>query len=406
MISVQEAIETLKSNIPELKIELRKTYDSIGYYLAQDVYSNLDTPHFDNSAMDGYAISEEDAQELLQNHTEKIFEVIGSSLAGIPFESPVSKGFCVQINTGAKIPHKTGGIIPLEEIEYANAEKTKIKVRNIKRMFQNIRKKGEEINKGQILFYKNSLLNSNMISLLLHCGVTEIFVYKKPKVLLITTGNELISYKENIAEEDCLQGKIIDINSYNIESYLKMYYIEYYPKFQTQDKEKEIYHTIKKYLNEVDLIIITGGVSIGPYDFVKRDVEELGFRTIFWKIKQKPGKPFYFAKNEDKLLFGLPGNPVSTYISFQHYILPLLKYYDSRQWIQHTVKLKSLENIENSSDKDAFFTIVRKNEFYFSLYNKQGSHMFSSIALADGYILVKANESIKVGEEVNCYLWT
>ncbi len=404
MITIQEAIDILQSHVPEPKIELRKTYDSIGYYLAYDVYSHFDSPNFDNSAMDGYALCLEDTENFLKSPKETYFEVIGSSLAGVPFESYIPKGYCVQINTGAKIPQNTGCVVPIEEVEYIDSEKKKIKVKNIKKMFQNIRKKGEEVNKGQVLFAKNTYLKPNIISFLLHCGVYEVFVYKKPKVLLLTTGNELVSYKEGILEEDINKGKIVDINSFNLESSLKKHKIEVIPKFQIKDQKDEIYKTIATSLDEVDIIIITGGVSIGPYDFVKSDVERLDFSTIFWKIKQKPGKPFFFARKQNKLLFGLPGNPVSTFLSFQHYVLPLILYYDSRIWVENKIVLQSKESFENSGERDGFYTIIKEKE-KFSFYKKQGSHMFSSIAYSDGYTILKSGQQVKPGDELDCFLW-
>ncbi|MFN3604375.1 MAG: molybdopterin molybdotransferase MoeA [Leptonema sp. (in: bacteria)] len=405
MISIEEAIQTIKNNIPEPKLELRKTYDCVDYYLAQDVYSNLDSPYFDNSAMDGFAISLEDVEELLQNSKEIVLDMIGTSKAGSPFDSFISKNQCVQINTGAKIPINTGAIVPIENVEFLDSEKTKIKIKQIKKKFQNIRKKGEEIQKGQVLFNKNTCLNVNQISFLLQNNISEIFVYKKPKVLLITTGSELVSYKETLTEEDLQNGRIINTNSFTISYFLDKFRIEHYKALDIKDEEKAIYKVIEKYYDEVDIIIITGGVSVGPYDYVKQDVENFGFIPLFWKINQKPGKPFYFAKKENKLLFGLPGNPVSSYISFYHYVLPAIRFFDSRIWFENKIQLKSEEEIINKGDRDTFYTIKRIGENRFILYKQQGSYMLSSLAYTEGYILVRVNQTIQKEEKTDCYLW-
>lgn len=405
MISIEEAINLIKSNLPKPKIELRKIYDSLNYYLAQDVYSNFDIPYFDNSAMDGYAISLEDTEELVKDIKEKEFLVIGISQAGKPFLDRIQKGQVVQVNTGAKVPENTGSIIPLEDVSFLDPEQKIIKINRIKKKFQNIRRNGEEIQKNEILFKKGTLLRPTLISILLECGIQEVFVYKKPKVLFITTGNELISYQEILTEDEIQKGRILDLNSFLIKSYLDKFKIDSYNKFQIPDHKKNVIKVLEKYYDQVDYILITGGISVGPYDFVKSDVEDFGFQPIFWKVKQKPGKPFYFAKKEEKLLFGLPGNPVSSFICFIHYVLPSLLYFDSRSWYLNKKILKSLEAIRNFSDRDSFFTFTIKNENYIQLYSKQGSDKISSIAYTDGYMILKSGQEIQKDETIECYLW-
>ncbi|GIX43291.1 MAG: molybdopterin molybdenumtransferase [Leptospiraceae bacterium] len=405
MITIKEAIELIKKNLPERKEELRKTYSCNHFTLAEDIYAQFPSPYFDNCAMDGYAISIEDAELLLSNFNQNNeFEVIGISQAGKPFTESLSSGKCIQINTGAKVPQNTGAIIPVEDVEYMDSDRLKIRVKNIHKKFQHIRRKGEEFQENSFLLPKGTILNPRNIALLLQSGKNEIFVYKKPKILLITTGTELISFQDGIIEEDMENGKILDTNAYLLSAVLEDKNYEFKLYSQIQDEEGQIYNILQNN-NDYDIIIITGGVSVGPYDYVKKDVEKAGFKPVFWKIKQKPGKPFYFAKKENTVLFGLPGNPVSSFINFQHYVLPAIKYLESGQWLYNHIFLKSKVDISNEGNRDIFFTIRIKDKEYFELAEQQGSHKLSSIAYSDGYIIVPVGSKIQQNESLICYQW-
>jgi len=405
MLTIEEAINAIKNNLPNRKEELRKVYGCNRFILSEDVYSEYSSPYFDNSAMDGYAINEEDTDQLLKNFNDKNeFEVIGTSQAGKPFNNNIPSGKCIQINTGAKVPQNSGAVIPNEDIEYLDESHNRIRIIRMNKKYQNIRKKGEEFKKNTLLFSKGTILNPRKIALLLQAGKSEVFVYKKPRILLLTTGDELIPYEDGITEEDILQGKILNTNAYLLTSILEEKGYEYKIISNIKDKENEIYDILKNH-QDFDFIIITGGVSVGPYDFVKKDVEKAGFKPIFWKISQKPGKPMYFAKKENQVLFGLPGNPVSAFINFQHYVLPALIYFESKNWYYNIIKLNSSEEIYQERDRDTFFTIKILPNKTFKLEEQQGSHKISSIAYADGYIIIPKGTKIHKNELYDCYLW-
>jgi len=402
MITIEEAIQLIKENLPEKKVELRATYTCNGFVLAEDVYAQYSSPYFDNSAMDGYALSTEDTEFLIDTYEPKEFDVIGTSQAGIPFMGRIPKGKCIQVNTGAKIPENTGAIVPVEDVEFINHNKIKIK-QPIKK-FQHIRRKGEEFKENTLLLTKNTKLNPRNIAMLLQAGKFEIFVYKKPKILIVTTGNELTPFNENIEEEDIEKGKIIDTNSYILKTILEEKGYEIKLINHVKDIENETYEAIQNNIN-FDFFLLTGGVSVGPYDFVKKDVEKAGFKPIFWKIKQKPGKPIYFAKKENKVLFALPGNPVSSFINFQHYVLPAIQYYQEGIWKYNTILLKSNSEIFNEQKRDAFLTIRIIDNEYFEIAPNQGSHKISSIAYSEGYIVLPSSTRISRDQTYTCYLW-
>ncbi len=365
MITIQNAKDLILKNLPKPKEEIRKTYTCIDYRIAENTYANYPNPSFDNSAMDGYAISEKDVDFILQKpeNLKSEFEIIGVSQAGNPYTQIIPEGKCIQINTGAKIPENTGAIIPIEDVEILN--NNKIKIKKINKKYQNIRRKGEDFKEQELLVKKDTKLNPGILALLLQAGKFEIFVYKKPKILLITTGTELVSFKEDLLEEDIQKGKIIDTNSFLLISLLEKYQLPYYFYGNIIDKEGEIEKIINKH-SDVDFIIISGGVSVGPYDFVKKDVQKAGFETIFWKINQKPGKPLFFAKKNHTLVFGLPGNPVSSFVNFQYYVLPAILYVSYGEWYNKKIKLKSLQDISNTSDRDAFYMIKIHKKARFS----------------------------------------
>jgi len=402
MITIEEAIQLIKENLPEKKVELRATYTCNGFVLAEDVYAQYSSPYFDNSAMDGYALSTEDTEFLIDTYEPKEFDIIGTSQAGIPFMGRIPKGKCIQVNTGAKIPENTGAIVPVEDVEFINHNKIKIK-QPIKK-FQHIRRKGEEFKENTLLLTKNTKLNPRNIAMLLQAGKFEIIVYKKPKILIVTTGNELTPFNENLEEEDIEKGKIIDTNSYILKTILEEKGYEIKLINHVKDIENETYEAIQNNIN-FDFFLLTGGVSVGPYDFVKKDVEKAGFKPIFWKIKQKPGKPIYFAKKENKALFALPGNPVSCFINFQHYVLSAIQYYQEGIWKYNTILLKSNSEIFNEQKRDAFLTIRIIDNEYFEIAPNQGSHKISSIAYSEGYIVLPSSTRISRDQTYTCYLW-
>jgi molybdopterin molybdotransferase len=184
----------------------------------------------------------------------------------------------------------------------------------------NVRLKGSEINKGDLAVSKDSLLMPAAIGFLAGIGVTEILVYPNPSISIIVTGNELIKPGQSLQK-----GQVYESNSYSLQAALKQLHIQNVKVYRVEDELEKVKHVMKDALQETEIVFLTGGVSVGEYDFVAAAAEENGIEKVFHKIKQRPGKPLFFGKKENKLIFGLPGNPASVLTCFYEYVEPALR---------------------------------------------------------------------------------
>lgn len=306
-ISLEEAISILNDNVEHLDVEEVNLIDGVKRVLATDIYSTIDNPPFDKSAMDGYAVIAED-----RKLKEKI-KVIDKVFAGNLCESIVTRKTAVKIMTGAPIPSGANAVIKQEDVILSD-DNCIILNKNINEN-ENICFKGEDIKKGSLLVKKGKKLDYADIGIIASTGIEKVKVYRLPKIALISTGDEVIDIDDNLT-----LGKIFNSNKYSIISRIKElgYDIKY--TFHVKDAENNIEEYIKSVSKDVDLIITTGGVSVGEKDLLNKSIENINGKRLFWKVKIKPGSAVLCSKLNNTLIVSLSGNPTAALTAFELFV--------------------------------------------------------------------------------------
>ncbi|MBK5213867.1 MAG: molybdopterin molybdotransferase MoeA [Flavobacteriaceae bacterium] len=391
MISVEEAkkliVETAKS-LPPVQLEISKTLNQV---LAETVFSPIDYPPFDQSAMDGFVVFHSDILE------QKAIDIIGEAPAGNPFKGKISKGQSVQIFTGAKIPEAADTVIIQERV---SIEKGKI-ISDGSPLAKgaNIREKGSQIKKGDVALHNGTVLNPGAIGFLAGLGIPSVSVFPKPKVLIIVTGNEL--QKPGTQLKD---GQIYESNSFALKAALESIGIVATRVSNIGDDEGATKESLAFAIADSDVVLVSGGISVGKYDFVGKSLQELQVENIFYKIAQKPGKPIFFGKKNDCLVFGLPGNPASALSCFYEYVCPAL------QIMQGFTEVFPKKYLPISSDYEkreglSLFLKGKISGEKVQVLEGQESNNIRSFALADCLIYLPADKGkVEKGEMVEVHL--
>ncbi|MDP1717513.1 MAG: molybdopterin molybdotransferase MoeA, partial [Burkholderiales bacterium] len=276
---------------------------ALGRVLAQDVTSPLDVPAHDNSAMDGYAVRFAD----LKADAKVTLKVAGTSFAGVPFQGVVKAGECVRIMTGGVVPQGTDTIVMQE---HAEAKDNEVRIGGGHRQGQHLRRAGEDLKTGQAALKRGQLLRPAEIGLIASLGIPEVMVYRRLRVAFFSTGDELRSVGTMLAE-----GQIYDSNRYTIHGMLERLGCEVIDMGVVRDDPKLLEQAFGEAAAIADVVITSGGVSVGEADFVKDLLNKMG-EVVFWKIAMKPGRPLAYGRIGHAHFFGLPGNPVSVMVTF------------------------------------------------------------------------------------------
>ena len=386
MVTIEEALKIIKGQPLTLKTETRSLSDCLGFSLSDDITAAFDMPSFDNSAMDGYALC----------GISKEYTIVGEVAAGDESRQPLKEGEAVRIFTGAKVPENTTAVMMQEKTKVTGKQ---LILEQEPKEGQSIRRKGEELKNGQVVFEKGYTVTPAGIGMIGSLGIDKVEVFKKPIINLITTGNELVTPGEVKKEE-----QIFESNSYALAAACENFGFEVQDKTQIQDDFDAIISGIKKSLETADVLILSGGISVGDYDFVKQALEEKGVEEQFYKVFQKPGKPLYFGRKENKFVFALPGNPASSLSCFYIYVLPLLyKLSSSKKSGLEAMPVAVSHDYENRSDRPSFLKAQVSNGSV-EILDGQGSSMILSMALGNGLVFLDAETSVKKGDTVECYL--
>ncbi len=396
-ISITEAQEIISNNSIEPSFETIELSASLDRILAEDLYAPEALPRYDNSAMDGYAINWEPEN--------KKYKIVGESHAGYPFEGICQEQEAVRISTGAQIPQGTDTVVPIENIiELANGDIEL--VIEPKKKGQHLRYKGEEIEKGELLLRKMSKINPANIALLASLGLSSFKVYAKAKLAIILSGSELADYNDiNIKTWQIRESNGLMLSSLITKANATLSF-----STKVEDNLEATKDQLNEALNKAEIILFSGGISVGSKDFVMRAAQELGFEILFWKIKQKPGKPMMFAQKkigtQTKLLFALPGNPVSSLFCFSYYCYPMIsKLQGQNDSLQKEYGILK-ENFTNNSGNINFVRAsIDRNNRCIVIDQKQGSHMLSACIKDGGFIQVNPGEELKAGERVELILF-
>jgi len=401
MITVAEALALLRANLPQPREEDLPLQEAAGCYLAGEIVAPEPSPRFTNSAMDGYAVRWADVMTTSKERPVTL-RIAGESRAGVPFPAAVGPGEAIRISTGAVLPAGADTVIRIEDT--SGAEQT-VQIFVASRPGQDVRRAGEEFERGAHLLARGSRLGSRQLALLAAVGIDRLRVFAKPRVAIFGTGSELIVD----AAQELQPHQIRDSNSIMLVTAVRECGGEVVDCRHAEDDLEATVDALRRMVaSGPDLILCSGGVSVGRHDHVKEAAVRVGFAEIFWRVRQKPGKPLFCARQGRMLLFGLPGNPVSAYMCLAHYVRPVLAWLQGRSFGHASMYAKVGEEIGNPGKRPNFLrvTIVEQPGAVPTVAPaaKQGSHMLTSIVQADGYLYLEAGQALLPGALVEVFL--
>ena len=393
LISVDEAMKSILNTSKPLESEYIPLKNSLSRYLWEAVHSPVNLPGFDQSAVDGYALCTD--QENAQNQS---FELMGEIRAGSESQFMLGCGQAVRIFTGGKLPQATTTVARQEIVEVLS--ETHIRITD--RLFINadIRRSGEEITQGQQLADAGQFLNIGSLAALSMAGIQALNVYRQPKVAVLITGDEVAIDQNSLSE-----AQVFDANGPLLENWLKQYGIAA-QIIHVADQAQAVTAHFEHLKTEYDVIITTGGVSVGDYDFVRPCSFEAGFEQTFWKVAQKPGKPLYFAtyKNVEHTCYmlGLPGNPAAVYVCMQIYGKLLLDALQNKRELPTWFSARVTHALKPDA-RERFLRMVatfNQSVLEVSALSKQQSHMLSNLIQSNCLIRIPAGRAVEAGELV------
>ncbi|MBU03933.1 MAG: hypothetical protein CMA58_03005 [Euryarchaeota archaeon] len=396
-VTIEEAIQ-ISCKIPlKKKTEIVSLDDSINRILAYDIVSKVNDPRFDNSSMDGWAVKSEDCK----NYGNKL-KIIGTNKTGNYKSNTINSGEACRIMTGASMPNGADAIVIIED---TTIEENMVIINGPART-EYVRKCGENISKGEISLKAGTLLNSAEISLCATTGYSELEVIRKPKIAIISNGDELVKPGHAL-----LNGQIYESNSFGLAALVKKIGCEPIRLGIVQDTIEGLRQALNQASRECDAILTSGGVSMGKWDLVRKIMEEEG-EIKFWKIKMRPGGPPLFGKWKNIPLFGLPGNPVSSHVVFTMIVFPWVAYslgFNEEKGPRLADKVNViLENpLKGAPDKVCLrrIKISNKNGTLMATTNThQGSGNIHSMVIHNGLSLLPPNKDAILGEKIEA-LW-
>ena len=378
MISVEEAKELIKETVSPLTIKEVSVVDALDYFLAEPIIAPLSIPSFNQSAMDGYAFCFEDINQSIT--------IVDEVAAGDVREIETEKGTAVRIFTGAKVPAGYDTVVMQELTEVSNNQLT-IKDEGLK-MGGNIRLKGSQIEVGDVGLEEGTKITAAAVGFISALGYTTIKVYKSPRVAIIATGNELVKPGNELKE-----GQIYESNTFMLQAALNKLKIE--PTITVvEDNQSVTQKAIEEAIQNNELVLLSGGISVGDYDYVKESLDNLGVEDVFYKIKQKPGKPLFYGKTSSCYVFGLPGNPAAALSCFYQYAYPAINLMKgSTDAFLQKIKLPITNQLKKKEGRSVFYKGFTDFKTV-TLLEAQGSDMLKSFALANCFIYIPAKATL------------
>ena len=396
MIPVQEALDTILSKIQFKGVEKIPLDQALGRVMAVDVVSRINNPPLDNSAMDGYALIAKDIQSATPENPVKL-EMVEEIAAGYTAKGTLKPGQTMRIMTGAPIPPGADAVLMQEDTQKDGGNS--ILCLDRADVEENIRRAGEDIKIGESVLKKGTTLSPAHIGMLAVIGRSQIAVGQRPTVAILSTGDEILELDETP------QGpQIFNSNGHMLAAQIKSAGgIPVYLGI-AKDTEKDLMEKFEWAL-KADIVVSSGGVSVGDYDLVKSSLQKMGQDMLFWKVAMKPGKPLAFGRIGKTPIFGLPGNPVSSFVSFEQFVRPSLRKVLGCSDLSHkTVQAKLTRTIHKKPGRLHFLSSIvswADGEYTVTPAGEQGSGILKSAANANGLLIFPLEaEEIKQGQEV------
>lgn len=386
MISVSEALALVDQHTQTQSVEMIPLDLAMGSTLGSDIYAPINLPSFRQSSMDGYAFIHDGQAGL---------KLIGESKAGDFQNFSIKEGEAVRIFTGALVPDEADTVVMQEHVEQTE---NGIRILKMPPKNFNVRPIGEQIKSGHIALKSGTRINVPIIGFLGGFGLKEIPVIRKPSVSILVTGNEIQSGQHQLEA-----GKIFESNSLMLKLALESMGIVVKQVLTASDSQAETKKAIETGLDS-DVLIISGGISVGDYDFVKEGLEHNEVKEVFYKVNQKPGKPFWFGKKGQKYVFALPGNPASTLMCFLVYVAPSIQKMHSGMPIGLSLQQGTLATTIQNNFGKTLFLLAKEDNGAIELLPKQASSMLISFSMSNAILVFPAElEELKQGESVHYF---
>lgn len=409
LISVDQALALIQQRTQPLPSKSIALNSALHHYLAEHVYSTVDLPLFAQSAVDGYAI-----HATAEIEAGSIFEVIGEVRAGQQLNTQLGPGQALRIFTGAQIPDGTTSVARQEIVQILQAHQSlhsalnnqSIQITEPLKLHADIRDQAEEVAIGQCLAEKGQWLSVGGIAALSMAGVQQVQVYPDPKLAVLITGDEVAKTAQELTE-----GKVFDANGPMIQAWFKQRN-QAFDIFHIDDTEHALRHRLEHLSENYQLILTTGGISVGDYDFIRPVALDVGFEQIFWKVKQKPGKPIFFAersstKQSKCYLLGLAGNPAAVFVGMHMYTTTLIQALQGQTSQGKTSSLPwfsaVLSHRLNPDRRERFlrmFAHFEQAQLVVHNLDKQQSHMLSNLIQSNCLVRIPAGETLQAGQIV------
>ncbi|MCX2679941.1 molybdopterin molybdotransferase MoeA [Galbibacter sp. EGI 63066] len=394
MISFEEAYEKVMENTFSFGVEKTLLTHSRGRVLAEDVLADRDSPPFNRSTKDGITINYKAIED-----GQKAFKIEGVIAAGTAKTQLKDSANCLEIMTGAVLPDNADTVVMYEDIEINDGVAT-LKKEVVKG--QNIHRQGSDVKQGEVIIKKNTKITAAEIGILASVGKVEVSVKELPKITLISTGNELVA-----VHEKPLPHQIRGSNTLSLHALLETENI-HAEHLHLDDEKESIKNNLRELFGENDVLMLSGGVSRGKFDYIPEVLDELGVEKVFHKVKQRPGKPFWFGlhKASKTIIFSFPGNPVSTFANYHVYF---------KDWLYKAMEIPAesksailMNEVENDSPLTLFVRVKLKTEaekLHAFLISENGSGDLSSLAHTDGFIRLSPDKKkYEKGTVVPCIL--
>ena len=391
LIDHRQAARLVSENIKRLPVENTTLEVAQGLVLAQDLEARFDSPPFDNSAVDGYAVRSADAEK------GRTFEVVDEAPAGRPAQKSVGEGEAIKIFTGGVIPEGSDAVVMVENTSGWGDE---FDLKKEAETGQNVRRSGEDVREGDVILRAGTVIGAPEIALAATQGYGKIPVYRRPRVVALSTGTELVPP----GERELSPGEIYDSNSFAIVAQAREAGAEARRISAASDEPEALRNAIEEALEDADVVVTSGGVSVGEKDLVKGTMTDLGVEQVFWGVKFKPGKPLYFGVREDAAVFGLPGNPVSAMVCFDLFVRPALMRMMGREDRKRPrIQVYFDEDVTNRFGRlHAMRVSLSRTEkgWRASSTGAQGSGLVSSLTKADALALIGPESEVRAGDIV------
>ena len=400
MISVAEAHKIIQGRIRSPAAETVKVNDATGRVLAHEIVATFPQPRFDNTAMDGFAVRARDTIGASADLPVTL-SMKGVIPAGSSADTVIGKGECCQIMTGAPMPEGADAVVMVEDSSgFGDSSSVDISREVVEK--ENIRYSGEEIAAGETLIHPGNRLSAGEIGVAATFGYGELEVYRRPNIALFATGDELIEPGEELKP-----GQIYNSNLHVFAELSERVGTLITMQRVLKDSRESLKDFLSEAIEKSNLIVSSGGVSMGKHDYVRDVFLELGVKEYFWKVAQKPGRPLFFGESGGTLIFGLPGNPVSSFTCFMEYVWPTCERFMGLTPI-NKVTARLLESFPQETEKRRYLlghVEMDGREMVAKPSGKYGSHMFTSALMANAILESPRGEGpLKSGQEITVRL--